>query len=44
MIDRPFTDVWRAALEILAEMNINVIEPLDKESGMIMTDLSIFPK
>jgi hypothetical protein len=44
MIDRPFTDVWRAALETLAEMNINVIEPLDKESGMIMTNLTNFPE
>jgi hypothetical protein len=41
-IDRPFADVWRAALETLAEMNISIIEPLDKESGLINTELTNF--
>jgi hypothetical protein len=44
IIDHPFTDIWRATLETLAEMNIEVIEPLDKESGMIMTKLTNFPE
>jgi hypothetical protein len=43
-IDQPFDDVWRATLETLAEMNITLIEPLQKESGLINTELTDFPE
>lgn len=43
-IDRPFDSVWQATLEMLAEMNLSLIEPIQKESGLISTELANFPE
>jgi hypothetical protein len=35
--------VWRAALEALAELNVPIVMPIDKESGIITTELVNLP-
>lgn len=35
--------VWRAALEALAELNVPIVMPIDKDSGIITTELLSLP-
>jgi hypothetical protein len=36
-IDRPFADVWQAAIEVLPEMQITIAQA-EKDSGLITTN------
>lgn len=39
-----FDAVWGATLETLAELNVAIVMPIDKESGIITTELANLPE
>lgn len=43
-IDKPFDQVWQSSLETLAEMDFKLAMPLDKDSGLISTELTNIPE
>jgi len=44
VIDRPVDATWQATLEVLTELNLNLVAPTERASGMIVTDLFIIPE
>ena len=42
LIDRPFDDVWQAAIEVLPEMQLTIAQ-IEKDSGLITTNAVDLP-